>query len=162
METVSKQLSGKYGIGKEVLLSKDDYEKVKHKSLCVLQSGYVMIYDDGKMKYLHRWLFGLETGDESHVDHKNGNKLDCTRDNIRVGSRSDNMCNRKKGCVGGFKPSSKYKGVTKVGNRYYSKIKKDGIQYYLGCFEIENEAAQAYNNKAIELHQNFAVLNIIK
>jgi hypothetical protein len=162
MESIGKDLSGKYGTGKQVLLSKEDYEKIKHKKLSMIQGGYVMIWADGKIQYLHRWLLNLTTGDGIHVDHADGDKLNCTRENIRIGSRSENMCNRKKLCVFDKEPSSKYKGVRKAGNRYRAVIKKDGVTYDLGSFQTEIEAAQAYNDKAKLLHQNYAVLNLIQ
>jgi hypothetical protein len=159
--SISKKLSGKYGNGKEVLLSKIDYNRIGNKSLCVLKAGYVMIWSNGKTHYLHRWIFDLDTGNrnEDHVDHISGDKLDCRRENLRIGTRSDNMCNIKKANV--LNPSSKYKGVSKKGDRWTSNIKKNGKNYYLGLFDNELKAALAYNEKALELHKNYAVLNII-
>ena len=72
MENISINLSGKYGEGKQVILSKEDADRVKNKSLCCLAAGYVMIWDK-KAQYLHRWLFNLEKGDKKVVDHIDGN-----------------------------------------------------------------------------------------
>jgi len=111
MEYISYNLNGKYGEGKTVLLSKADTEKLNGKSLCCLSSGYVMIWDK-KSKYLHRWLFGLEADDKRVVDHIDGNKLNCTRENLRLCTVSENMHNRSKIGKNG-KTASKYKGVVK-------------------------------------------------
>jgi hypothetical protein len=158
---ISYSLSGKYGIGKEVLLSNDDYLKLNGKSLCCLKTGYIMIWDK-KAKYFHRWLFDLDTDDKTVVDHIDGNKLNCTRENLRLCSVSENMANRKKIGKNDI-TASKYKGVTKTKTgKWKSNCKKDNIVYSLGIFETEKEAALAYNNKAIELHKTFALLNILE
>ena len=151
---INYNLSGKYGIGKEVILSKEDFDRLNGKSLCCLASGYIMIWDK-KAKYFHRWLLNLDTDDKQVVDHIDGNKLNCTRENLRLCSTSENMANRK----GAGK--SKYRGVTIRDNRWYANCKKNKINYYLGSFETEKEAAEAYNTKAKELHQHFALLNIV-
>lgn len=56
---------------------------------------------------------------------------------------------------------SKYKGVTKGANKnkWLSQICKDGKRFYLGTFETEELAAEAYNKKAIELYGDYASLN---
>jgi hypothetical protein len=59
------------------------------------------------------------------------------------------------------KTSSIYKGVYFDKGKWRAKIKKDGKNYHLGYFEIEKEAAEAYNKKAIELNSGFTLLNII-
>ena len=161
-ESISYALNGKYGIGKNVLLSLDDYENIKGRSLCCISSGYIIIWnkETNKAEYLHRWLFGLKKGDKSVVDHIDHNLLNCTRQNLRLCTTSENMMNRKKCDINGCSPS-KYKGVRKVGNRWLSMCQKDKIKYQLGTFETEIEAAEAYNKKAIELHQGYALLNII-
>ena len=155
-------ISGKYGIGKQVLLSNEDYIRLNKKSICCLATGYIMIYDNKKLHYFHRWLFNLSSDDKSIVDHIDGNKLNCTRENLRMCSVSENMTNRKKISKNDV-AASNYKGVTQSKNRnkWCSAIKKDNVNYHLGTFETEKEAAEAYNIKAKELHKHFAVLNII-
>ena len=157
---ISYSLSGKYAIGKTVLISKDDYVRLNGKSLCCLKTGYVMIWDK-KVKYFHRWLFNLETDDKRVVDHIDGNKLNCTRENLRLCSVSENMANRNK--IGkNDVTASKYKGVIKPkSGKWQAKCRKNNVVYHLGSFETEKEAAIAYNTKAKELHKVFALLNII-
>ena len=43
----------------------------------------------------------------------------------------------------------------------FMACQKDKKRYHLGYFKTEEEAAKAYNEKAKELHQNFAILNIV-
>lgn len=59
------------------------------------------------------------------------------------------------------KKSSKYRGVYYRRNKPHSTIQFGNKTYYLGKFNTEEEAAIAYNKKAIELFGNNAKLNII-
>ena len=161
MSNISYDLAGKYGINKQVLLSKEDYDVIKGKSLCCISSGYVMIWADGKSQYLHRWIHKLEKGDKRVVDHVDGDKLNCTRENLRICTTSENMQNREKNVIG-LSSTSKYKGVYHKGNSWSATCRKDNVSYYLGSFRTEIEAAEAYNKKTSELYTSFATLNIIK
>ena len=165
MEYISVNLNGQYGIGKQVKLDKEDYEKIKHKKLCCISSGYVMIWDK-KAQYLHRWLFNLQVGEKVVIDHIDRDILNCTRENLRKCTTGENMQNREKLKYKGENAKSKYKGVWLVtyknGDILWKAVAtKDKIKYYLGYFKTEEEAALAYNVKTKELYTNFASLNII-
>lgn len=56
---------------------------------------------------------------------------------------------------------SKYRGVTKHNDRWIAEFKHNKIRYALGTFYSENEAAEAYNKKAIEILGDKAILNVI-
>lgn len=60
--------------------------------------------------------------------------------------------------------ASNYKGVSYDKNRdkWMARLKHNGKIYNLGRYEIEKDAAIAYNKKAIEIYGEFANLNIIK
>lgn len=60
------------------------------------------------------------------------------------------------------KQTSDYRGVMKSGNKWIAKICYQKESYYLGSYEREDNAAKAYNKKAIELFGDDAKLNIIK
>ena len=162
MENISYNLTGKYGEGKTVLLSKADADKINGKSLCCLAAGYVIIWDK-KAQYLHRWLFNLDKDDKRVVDHIDGNKLNCSRENLRLCTVSENMHNRNKIGKNG-KTASKYKGVVKDKSnsiKWVAMCRKDNVVYRIGSYDTEKEAAIAYNNKVKELYNGFATLNII-
>ena len=161
MDCISYKLSGKYGVDKETLIDLETYELIKGRRISVLASGYVMIWnkETEKAEYFHRWLFNLKTGDKSVVDHIDGNKLNNQKSNLRLCTISENMCNRNK-TVG--ETTSKYKGVSKHGTKWRAVCRKDKIVYELGSFDTQEEAAEAYNTKAKELHANYALLNIVK
>lgn len=90
------------------------------------------------------------------VDHKNRDRLDNTRKNLRLTDCSGNSANVTK-----FTGSSKFIGVhwSKRRGKWYSQIKKSGKVKYLGVFDNEEDAAEAYNSAALELHGEFANLN---
>lgn len=110
-----------------------------------------------KSLIMHRVLLGV-TDSTIHIDHRDGNGLNNQRSNIRVATASQNMANRRK--IGGV---SKHLGVyyNKVAKKWASAVSKNNVKYRLGYFDNENDAAIAYNKKAIELHGDFAKLNIV-
>lgn len=91
-----------------------------------------------------------------HVDHANGDPLDNRRSNLRICTAYENNKNRKRNS----KSSTKYKGVNihKYG-RYKATIKCDKVEYFLGTFDAQEDAAYAYNEAAKRLHGEFALLN---
>ena len=53
--------------------------------------GYVQAYQNHRQTYLHRCIVAARPG--AHVDHKNGDRLDCRRANLRECSHSTNLHN---------------------------------------------------------------------
>ena len=92
------------------------------------------------------------------VDHKNHNRLDNQKHNLRVCTNAQNNYNR------GPKrnSTSKYKGVylLKQSNNWCSQITKKGKIEYLGTFKTQEDAAKAYDKVALELFGNYAYINI--
>ena len=84
------------------------------------------------------------------IDHINRIKLDNRKANLRSTDSSANSQNKTK--VAGTK--SKYLGVFKQGNNWTALISKDYVRYKLGIFSFEDNAARAYNQKALELYDN--------
>lgn len=94
-------------------------------------------------------------------DHKDGDTLNNQRYNLRIVTKSQNNCNR----ISHRKSVSKYKGVSydKSRSKWQSHIKdtKTKKHIFIGRFNNEQDAAIAYNNKASELHGEYARLNTI-
>lgn len=90
------------------------------------------------------------------ADHINRNKLDCTRDNLRPASKSNNAANKTKSSK---LATSRYKGVSKARNKWKASITVCGKTLYLGTFDKEADAAYTYNKAARECFGEFAVLN---
>lgn len=93
------------------------------------------------------------------IDHKNGNGLDCQRENLRRCTHSQNMSNQRK------KPfaSTRFKGVSynKKLNKYSASIKKEGRSICIGNYNTEIEAAYNYDQMAYKMFGQFARYNIL-
>lgn len=121
---------------------------------------------DCKLVYMHRLISGATQGEI--CDHKNGNRLDNRRENLRVCTSSQNNQNRV--VIGGARKQSIYKGVCKYpfGKtdmwRAYIRVPSGsgrGVQKNLGVFSSEKEAAKAYNNAALDFFGEYAQINKI-
>lgn len=88
-------------------------------------------------------------------NNKGYSKLNCVWSTM-----SDQIHNKRKrpGC------SSQYFGVRfrKSDGRWIATIRKDYVAYSLGMYDLETDAARAYNKKAKELYGKNAQLNKLK
>ena len=91
------------------------------------------------------------------VDHIDGDKKNNHYENLRWATHSENSRNQKTRT----NKSSIYKGVYlhKSRNKWMARIDVDSKQVFLGYFEVEREAAEAYNAAALEHYKKFARLN---
>lgn len=147
---------------KKVLISKGDTPLVSKYRWYVDKDNFVksgaVIYEG--YSSIHRLLAGLIKENNLTVDHINHNRLDNRRSNIRAATPSENSCNIRK------RSNSKalYKGVYSVegSGKYYAQITVRGKCHRLGSFKNPEDAAIAYNFAAIELHGEFASLNVAR
>lgn len=152
---------------KQIALSKQGKNKGK----------YVALVDDEDFEWLssYNWCFDgryvqRRNKKEGHVrmhvmimkptngmgvDHKNSNSLDNRKTNLRVCSQGDNARNMSRH----KDATSKYKGLSKRGNRWHVRINFNYKHIEVGLFDNEEEAAMAYDKKAKEIHGEFAKLN---
>jgi len=104
---------------------------------------------------MHRLI--MNTPDDMEVDHRDRNKLNNQRSNLRNCNHLQNMVNREP------EGASQYKGVSFAYRRgkklIVSQIRIEGKSTHIGYFKTEEEAARRYNEKALELHGEFAYLN---
>jgi len=135
------------------LIHEDDLHFITDKK--IRKSDGYCCYGNGSNK-LHRLI--MNSRPDQEVDHKNMNKTDNRRCNLRFCTRQENICNvgKRKGNY-----TSNYKGVYwhKLMNKWRAQIQTNGIGTRLGYFDDEIDAARAYNNAAKELHGEFARLN---
>lgn len=105
--------------------------------------------------YLHRLLMG--TPDGAEVDHRDGDGLNCTRENLRVATSSQNKRNRGKESHN----TSGHKGVSwdRVNKKWLSHIQVHGLHINLGRYVEATDAARAYDAGARKHHGEFAKTN---
>ena len=145
--------------GAVALVDDEDYDRVAVFNWTRDANGYVcrkVTVRPGVRKkiMLHRFILRAPAGYD--VDHKDGDLLNCTRDNIRIAHRWQNAHNRG-ACVGSRSP---YKGVyISRQRRPYAQITVNGKKYHIGTFNTEEEAARAYDRMALRLVGEFASLN---
>lgn len=111
----------------------------------------------GKALKMHRQIIKVPSGYQ--IDHINHNKLDNRRENLRICTAGENQRNR----LITTSNRSGYKGVcwSKDSHKWQAQIKVNRKMTYLGMFSDVKDAAIAYNQAAIRLHGDFAVLNVI-
>jgi hypothetical protein len=104
--------------------------------------------------------FLCDAKDDQVVDHIDGNPLNNRRNNLRLTTRLGNSQNARKTIL---PTSSKYKGVSwhRKKQKWIVSVRANKKNYYLGYFTSEKDAAIAYNQKAKELHCEFANLNLV-
>lgn len=129
------------------------------------KSEYYEIYGGRGIVVCDRWLesfknFYEDMGDAPTEDHQidrintNGNY---EPDNCRWVTSQQNSQNRRNKS----NSLSKYKGVYKSGNKWVANITIDGVQRIIGTYDTEKEAGVRYNEEAIKLFGEFAMLNEI-
>lgn len=161
------KLSGKVGAGLVTLVNNEDYEKVNQYRWYVGKNRhtyYVSSHINGKTVQLHRFILGLNNP-KVCVDHINGDGLDNRKCNLRIATNRQNQHNSQARITMNGKPtSSKFKGVywNKKDRKWMALGTTNNKRVYLGNFDIETEAAQAYNKFAKENYGEFARLNSFK
>ena len=117
------------------------------------KKGYIQAKFKGKTYKCHRiaWAIGHNTLDVPPVlDHINGDRSDNRLCNLRAATAQQNSLNRRS-VRDGLKGVCFHKG----NNRWMSRIKVNGRQEFLGYFDTEIEAHEAYCRAAAELHGEF-------
>jgi hypothetical protein len=106
--------------------------------------------------FLHRAILQAPPG-RLVVDHRNGDRLDNRRENLRLVTRAINNCNKKSKGQQGFI------GITRDRSRsrkpYVAQIASGGTGRTIGRYETPEEAAWAYDTVARQVHGEGCRLN---
>jgi len=108
--------------------------------------------------YLHHLVIGLPSNKQWMICFKDGNTLNCQKENLQYIRKSDNTQKHSK-LQTERKKSSKYLGVSFRPAHYKARIKFDGKTINIGEYKTEGEAAKAYNEYAKKLFGDKAKLN---
>jgi hypothetical protein len=105
---------------------------------------------------LHRAIaerMGLDI-DGVDVDHENGVKLDCRRENLRRAADGQNQYNRRMD----RRNTSGVKGVywSKQHKAWLARVNAGGKTHFVGLFKDLDQARKATEAKRVELHGDFA------
>ncbi len=115
------------------------------------EKGYlhVVLYKNGKKHNIkvHKLICLTFIGDRPKnmtINHKNGNKLDNKPSNLEYITQRQNCTHY----TSNKKTSSQYTGVcwNNIMQKWEANISINNKKYYLGCFEQEIEANNAYQN----------------
>lgn len=139
------------------LVSPQDAHHFATKSWCAHQTvtGAWSVAGTYRAK-LHRVVLSMQD-QHAVVDHRNGNPFDNRRHNLRVCANASNVKNQRLRRDPG--KSSRFKGVTRSKAGWIAQIQSDGHHQYLGTYQSERAAAEAYDRAAIRLHGEFARTN---
>lgn len=140
------------GAGRVVVCDTEDADLTKG----IWWDGKYAKNDDGR---LHRQIAVRAFGpipDGFYVDHIDGNRLNNRRGNLRLVTPQQSGANQKS--RGG---KSQYRGVSQQKNgRWAAQISKAGIRWCIGTYDTEEEAAKAYDDAAMQVHGEYARLNL--
>lgn len=153
-------LGGKRANGKCAVVDDDVFEVLSKYNWWCNSDGYAIRieYKNGRYHrqiFMHKEILSVEKG--LQVDHINRNILDNRRSNLRPATPSQNQINR----VALSNNTSGFKGVSfdSKSDKWRAYLIKDGDQLNLGFYTAKEDAAKAYNVKAVELFGEFALLN---
>jgi len=117
--------------------------------------GYVQINIKGVCYFAHRLAhLYMEGNRPNQIDHRNEIRNDNRWSNLREATHSQNKMHTARQ----INNTTGYKGVTYDARRekYWAQIKKDNVPYFLGYYDLPEEAYAVYVEAAKQLHGEFA------
>lgn len=116
----------------------------------IYERRYISI--DGRKYLAHHivWLHVRGAWPSVEIDHRDGDALNNRLDNLREATRSQNAMN-----VGRRAPRSGFRGVSQNGSGFAAGIHAAGKYHYIGQFRTAEQAHEAYQRAAKDLHGEF-------
>lgn len=152
--------------GKVAVIDDKDYVYVEPFKWCAMPNGttwYAITNvrcPDGKQRQvrMHRLLMGVKRRDGMEVDHVNHNGLDNRRNNLRVCTHQQNMCNGK-----AKRGKSRFRGLSWDASRQWWRVslRVYGRDRYVGIYKDEMQAALGYDLAALRTHKEYACCNLM-
>jgi hypothetical protein len=125
--------------GEEILVDYEDFEKVKRYSWCISKTGYPVANIGYKVIKLHRYILNIDDP-KVIIDHKNRNRLDNRRKNLRICNVQENARNTtvsKSNQTG-------YLGISKTAQgKYRARIMVNRKEIRLGHYDNLEDAIRA-------------------
>lgn len=112
----------------------EDWNRLKVFCWSKGNTGYAEARVNGKTTPFHHLVIDCERG--MVRDHKNRNKLDNRKENLRVVTYSENNSNRN------YKNETGHRGISKNGSGFSAKIFINGESKYLGTYRTIEEAVR--------------------
>jgi len=134
--------------GQIALVSEEDYDNLSKYNWYAVKNKNTYYAYRGKNIAMHREITNCPSG--CVVDHKDGNGLNNSRDNLRVCSVAENNRNNTTS-----KNKNGYKGIYANGKGWAVKLGGK----YIGQFKTQELAAKAYDEAAKKEYGDFASLN---
>lgn len=139
------------------LVDRCDYESLVKIPWSRNDQGYVITSvgcggDKTRHIRMHRMI--MNPPDDVLVDHKNQDRSDNRRSNLRLADKSQNGCNR--GVQRNTKSGLKGAHYHKQTGRWCAKITKDGASLFLGIFDTPEQAHEAYKEASRKIHKEYS------
>ena len=142
--------------GCKTIVDDEDFEWLNQWKWYISAWRVVSRKETNRTIFMHKMLISVPEG--YTVDHKNGDRLDNRKENLRKANVFQQAHNRPKTSLN----KSGFKGVSwsKIGNKWVAQIKINNKQINLGYFKGKLQAAKKYNEVASKFHGTFARLNV--
>ena len=137
--------------GKSTIVDDEDFPYLNQFKWYHAQ-GYAAIKRNDRVVRLHKLILNIPKNYE--IDHKNNDKLDNRKENLRICTHAQNVKNRSLNSNN----TSGYKGVdfSKIAGKWRARINLNGKSISLGYFRNKLEATFAYKQGAFKYHKEFA------
>ncbi len=124
----------------ETVVDADAVALIAGRRLVLHSGGYALVRDGNQPAYLHRLLMRDELEPGLEVDHRNRDRLDNRRSNLRIVTHAQNGQN----VAGQPHKTSRHRGVSwsNSNNGWIAQARLHGRTHHLGTFASEDEAAR--------------------